>query len=159
MNDPIRTWRRRRQVIRLAGAVCTLAGMAWVVHSPYLPVPADTAIVTAHVSKTTEVDERPLDQSYFAIELWNPRPPESPKVQTVEVPPSVVRPPRLQLVGILIANDVKYAALYDPDKSRLHIIAAGEALGEAVVDDVGIDMVVLSDGTRKHALRLSEGRQ
>ena len=98
-----------------------------------------------------------LRRELFDVELWTLPAEESlpsadPSAQTL-APPLTLR-----LVSITVEDGVRWAALYDPTRDRLHIVKSGDELQGHLVSRVAQASVMLTRSRRIHTLQLREER-
>lgn len=161
--SPVTRWNRRRRAALVLASPAIAISAVW----GYWPIPRPAAIdpTLTRPQQESKPDEAhaPLDREAFAAAIWNPEP-APPRAAEPTPTPRPPRPIQLQLIGIARdpgpdGNEVLRAALYDPDTDKLHIVAAGERVGDVTIVAVEPELVRLETGGRPAELRLREDRE
>lgn len=103
------------------------------------------------------VSPRGLRRELFDVELWTLPDAESLPATGQNAQP-LASPLTLRLVSITVEEGVRWAALYDPTRDRLHIVKSGDELQGHVVSQVAQASVMLTRDRRIHTLQLREDR-
>lgn len=146
---------KRRLVMVTSCCVVAVAACAWWA----LRVPPPRVIEVPEVGRpesrgTSVPDVAPVNPRAFEVAFWSP--PEAPAPPPRPEAPPAPPPMRLQLLGIVHAEDGYTAALYDPEDDRVHIVANGDRISRCEVVRLAADEIELRDGDYTHVLRLRE---
>lgn len=158
MNDPIRQFVHRLRLLRLVAGLMLAAAIVWALTPPTIEPetsgPPDFSQPPAQSDQQPSSQPDPLDARLFAVRLWN-APPEQrlAKAEAPEPPPA---PPNVSLVGIISESGTLRAALYDIAADKLLVLKQGESIQRFTVQEISSEKVILSDGPRRHELRLRE---
>jgi len=165
-NDPIQVWTRRQRWIIAVGAIFALAVGAWAWWIPRSAIAVDGAEqtnLTVPEAKPTHESEPATDSTvtssaFTTVRLWNPPPPPSAPPPQITEKPEDVRPPKLQLIGIIQqaggGDGALHAAIYDIDEDRLLILRSGDRVRQFTITAIDEKAVELNDGRRTTRLAL-----
>jgi len=172
MNDPLRTWKRRR-ILSIAGVAIGLAGIAaWAFQpvfdgGPSMPL-IDSELRPVRVeSESDPLPREPIDASVFRTMLW-PLEPVAPGSDIAPDEPAKAAgaepSPRgsdagssLVLIGVLEEREGLRAAIYDAESDKLIIAKGGSSVRTLRVMAISRDGVRLSDDVSTFWLALERG--
>jgi len=176
-NDPIQVWTQRQRWIIAVGAILALAVGAWAMWTPRTAIAlegteqaklASPQVKPTDEMATTSTDTTVTASAFTTVRLWNPPPPPPAPPSQVTEKPEDVRPPKLQLIGIIQqaggedggagggggGDGALHAAIYDIDEDRLLILRSGDRVRQFTITAIDDKAVELTDGRRTTRLAL-----
>ncbi len=143
-----------------AVGLATCAAVMWWASQPSPPIELSTIAAAADdAGRTTRIA---MKASWFDRDLWFERSLAQPEAPArVEEPPEWEQPPKrpviaLTLVAIIRQGDTLSAALYDPSKKQIVFVDPDSRIGDALVQRITDQAVVLELHGREEQLALQE---